>query len=142
MVFSPDSTKLAIAQTDNIVFVYKIGLEWDDKKSICNKFVHSCPITTLAWPLTRANELYYGLFDGKVKVGHLKSHKHATLYASQSYVTALATDPQGKGIITGHLDGTIRKLLFNNIQHGGIVIATHSCIPYAVSWGASVVVAG
>src|SRR3546814_11700280 len=28
MVFSPDSTKLAIAQPDNIVFVYKIGLEW------------------------------------------------------------------------------------------------------------------
>ena len=28
MAFSPDSTKLAVAQSDNIVFVYKLGSEW------------------------------------------------------------------------------------------------------------------
>ena len=28
MVFSQDSTKLAVAQSDNIVFIYKLGLEW------------------------------------------------------------------------------------------------------------------
>lgn len=28
MAFSPDSTKLAIGQTDNIVYVYRIGEEW------------------------------------------------------------------------------------------------------------------
>lgn len=32
IAFSPDSTKLAIAQTDNIVYVYKIGENWGDKK--------------------------------------------------------------------------------------------------------------
>ena len=32
MAFSPDSTKLAVAQTDNIVFVYKIGEDFGDKK--------------------------------------------------------------------------------------------------------------
>jgi WD40 repeat protein len=37
MAFSPDSSKLAIGQSDNIVFVYKVGSEWGDKKSICNK---------------------------------------------------------------------------------------------------------
>jgi len=26
--FSPDSTKLAVAQSDNIVYVYKLGLQW------------------------------------------------------------------------------------------------------------------
>ena len=26
--FSPDSSKLAVAQSDNIVFVYKLGLKW------------------------------------------------------------------------------------------------------------------
>jgi hypothetical protein len=31
-VFSPDSTKLAVAQTDNIVFVYKIGDDFGEKK--------------------------------------------------------------------------------------------------------------
>ena len=28
MAFSPDSTKIAIGQSDNIVFVYKIGEDW------------------------------------------------------------------------------------------------------------------
>lgn len=28
MAFSPDSTKIAVGQTDNIIFVYKIGEEW------------------------------------------------------------------------------------------------------------------
>ena len=28
MAFSPDSTKIAIGQTDNIIYVYKIGEDW------------------------------------------------------------------------------------------------------------------
>lgn len=38
MAFSPDSMRLAIAQSDNIVFVYKLGTDWGERKSICNKF--------------------------------------------------------------------------------------------------------
>lgn len=30
LAFSPDSTKLAVAQTDNIVFVYRVGEKWWD----------------------------------------------------------------------------------------------------------------
>lgn len=37
IAFSPDSTKLAVAQTDCIVYVYKIGSSWGEKKaSQCN----------------------------------------------------------------------------------------------------------
>ena len=32
LAFSPDSTKLAVAQTDNIVYVYKIGEDFGEKK--------------------------------------------------------------------------------------------------------------
>lgn len=28
MAFSPDSTKIAIGQSDNIIFVYRIGEDW------------------------------------------------------------------------------------------------------------------
>lgn len=28
LAFSPDSTKIAVGQTDNIIYVYKIGEEW------------------------------------------------------------------------------------------------------------------
>lgn len=62
MAFSPDSTKIAIGQSDNIIYVYKIGEDWyglsfslsrssggdgchvfhrGDKKTICNKFVQT-----------------------------------------------------------------------------------------------------
>ncbi|XP_032128861.1 intraflagellar transport protein 172 homolog [Sapajus apella] len=40
MAFSPDSTKIAIGQTD-IICVYKIGEDWGDKKVICNKFIQT-----------------------------------------------------------------------------------------------------
>lgn len=30
LCFSPDSTRLAVAQSDGIVFVYKLGLEWGE----------------------------------------------------------------------------------------------------------------
>ena len=68
MAFSPDSVKLAIAQSDNIVYVYKLGIDWGDKKSICNKFIQNSPITTLTWPHKRVNEMVFGTADGKVKI--------------------------------------------------------------------------
>jgi len=49
--FSPDGTKLAVAQSDNIVFVYKLGTDWKDKKSICNKFQQTSSVTCLTWPM-------------------------------------------------------------------------------------------
>ena len=66
MAFSPDSTKLAIAQSDSVVFVYKLGLDWDEKKSICNKFVQTSEVTCLTWPKDQSNLIVFGLADGKV----------------------------------------------------------------------------
>lgn len=68
MAFSPDSTKLALAQSDGTVFVYKLGLKWGDKKSICNKFPQATTITCMTWPNTRQSTLAFGLADGKVCV--------------------------------------------------------------------------
>lgn len=65
MAFSPDSTKLAIAQSDDIVFIYRLGLDWGEKKSICNKFQQSTSVTSMIWPSGRDNELVFGLADGK-----------------------------------------------------------------------------
>lgn len=142
MVFSPQSDKLAIAQTDNMVFVYKVGTEWGDKKSICNKFQQSCSITTIAWPSKRLNEIVYGLADGKVKVGQLKTYKPATLYETDSYVTAMCCNPAGNTIVSAHLDGSIYTFAFDSIERGANCIARHSCVPFALTWGGSIVVAG
>lgn len=68
MAFSPQNDKLAIAQSDNMVFVYKLGTEWGEKKSIVNKFQHSSSISCLVWPTKRPNDIIYGLAEGNVKV--------------------------------------------------------------------------
>ena len=116
MAFSPCSTKLAIGQSDNIVFVYKLGFEWGDKKSICNKFLQHHPVTALAWPAGRAGELAFATADGKVRVGTLKTNKASTLYAhpEQSYVVALASSPDGNGVCSGHLDGSVYVFSFSS----------------------------
>lgn len=67
MAFSPDSTKLAIAQSDAILFIYRLGSEWGEKKSICNKFQQTAPVTALVWPAERHNEVVFGGADGKVR---------------------------------------------------------------------------
>lgn len=144
LAFSPDSSKLAVAQSDNIVFIYKIGLDWGDKKSICNKFPQPCSITSLTWPNTHPNEIVFGLADGKVKVGQLRSNKPATLYVSGSYVSTVCSNPEGTAILSAHYDGSIYRFVFDDINGGPThaKIAVHTCVPYALSWGESILAAG
>ena len=146
MAWSPDSTKLAIAQSDNIAFVYKLGSEWGDKKSICNKFQQASPVTSIVWPEQRPNELVFGLAEGKVKVGQLRSNKPATLYSTDSYVVSICANQDGTAILSGHLDHRIYRFYFDAAQQrGGAAhweFCRHSCVPYALSWGEAVCVAG
>ena len=53
--FSPDSSKIAVAQSDNIVFIYKVGIEWGEKKAICNKFPVPTSVTCMTWPREHHN---------------------------------------------------------------------------------------
>ena len=145
MAYSPDSSKLAIAQSDNIVFVYKLGVEWGERKSICNKFLQQSPITCLVWPLDRPNEVVFGLAEGRVRIGNCRSNKAATLYSTESYVTALAASPDGSAIISGHNDGCIYRFCFQDGAYGPAgqnKLCQHSVPPYALAWGEAVCAAG
>jgi len=151
MAFCPDpkQPKLAIAQSDNIVFVYKWAGDsssiWNGKKSICNKFSGTSPVTSLVWPSNHPFEAVYGLAEGKVKIGQLRSNKHQTLYNAESYVVALASNPEGTGVISAHLDGSIYRYNFPDSNQSGPAytkICTHSSVPYALSWGRAICAAG
>lgn len=145
MAYSPDSTKLAIAQSDNIVFVYKLGTEWGERKSICNKFLQQSPITCLVWPLDRPNEVVFGLAEGRVRIGNCRSNKAATLYSTESYVTSLSPSPDGSAIISGHNDGSIYCFCFQDGQYGPAgqnKLCTHPVPPYALAWGEAICAAG
>lgn len=93
--FSPDSQKVAVAQSDNIVYIYKIGVEWGDKKSICNKFPMPAAVTCMVWPRDRNNEIVFGLADGKVRAGVLKVNKSNVLYQTDVYVVSIACSRDG-----------------------------------------------
>nr|XP_032825685.1 intraflagellar transport protein 172 homolog [Petromyzon marinus] len=142
MAFSPDSTKIAVGQTDNIIFVYKIGEEWGDKKVICNKFVQTSAVTVLIWPMEHA--IVFGLAEGKVRLANVKTNKSSTIYGADSYVVSLTANSSGKGILSGHADGTIVRYFFDDEGSGESQgkIVTHSCPPYALAWGASGPLAG
>ncbi|XP_076872854.1 intraflagellar transport protein 172 homolog [Brachyhypopomus gauderio] len=141
MAFSPDSTKIGIAQTDNIIFVYKIGEEWGDKKVICNKFVQTSAVTCLLWPVD--NSIVFGLAEGKIRIANTKTNKSSTIYRTESYVVSLTSNVSGKGILSGHADGTVVQYCFDDDGSGEsqVKLLTHPCPPYALAWGTNSIIA-
>jgi intraflagellar transport protein 172 len=88
--FSPASQKIAVAQSDNIIYIYKIGAEWGDRKSICNTFSMPSAVTCLVWPRYIVSEIILVLAEGKVHTGVLKINKSNVLYQTDVYVVSIA----------------------------------------------------
>ncbi|XP_076011253.1 intraflagellar transport protein 172 homolog [Genypterus blacodes] len=141
LAFSPDSTKIAIGQSDNIIFVYRIGEDWGDKKAICNKFVQTSAVTCLLWPAE--NSIVYGLADGKVRLANTQTNKSSNIY-DVDYVVSLASNVSGKGILSGHADGTVVRYFFDDEGSGESQgkLLVHPCPPYALAWGANSIMVG
>lgn len=142
LAFSPDSTKIAVAQTDNIIFIYKIGEDWGEKKVICNKFIQQCAVTCLVWPPDCPN-IIFGCSDGKVRMGNTKTNKSSTLYNTDSYVVSLTHNVSGKGILSGHADGSIVRFFIENDDSGEAQgkVCKHACPPYALAWSTNSIIA-
>uniref|UniRef100_F6S4V7 Intraflagellar transport protein 172 homolog n=1 Tax=Ornithorhynchus anatinus TaxID=9258 RepID=F6S4V7_ORNAN len=141
MAFSPDSIKIAVGQTDNIIYVYKIGEDWGDKKAICNKFVQTSAVTCLLWPAEHI--IVFGLAEGKVRLANIKTNKSSTIYGTDSYVVSLTSNISGKGILSGHADGTIVRYFFDDEGSGESQgkLVSHPCPPYALAWASNSIVA-
>uniref|UniRef100_A0A665WJH3 Intraflagellar transport protein 172 homolog n=1 Tax=Echeneis naucrates TaxID=173247 RepID=A0A665WJH3_ECHNA len=124
MAFSPDSTKIAIGQSDNIIFIYRIGEDWGDKKAICNKFVQTV--------------------SKYVRLANTQTNKSSTIYGTESCVVSLAANVSGKGILSGHADGTIVRYFFDDEGSGDSQgkLLMHPCPPYAMAWGANSIMVG
>ncbi|XP_060519882.1 intraflagellar transport protein 172 homolog [Cylas formicarius] len=136
IAFGPDSTKIAVAQSDCIVYVYKIGEKWNEKKAICNKFPQSSPVTCITW-LT-CGPIICGLQDGKVRALQTKTNKSHSLFASDSFVVSLAPNSKGTGFLSGHIDGNIIRF-FVTIDHNEENdtqgrAALHPVPPFALAW--------
>ena len=142
ILFDPESIRLAVAQTDKIIFIYTLGLIWGDEKKITNKFEQVISPTCMIWSKMNIKEIYFGLSNGEIKLTIIDKNISKTLYNSESPCVSISTSLDGKFIISGHRDSTI--LIYNiqnSIQHK---LCSHSCIPKCLSWGAasSILVAG
>ena len=140
LAFSPDGVRLAVAQSDNIVFVFKLGATWGEKKSICNKFLQQQPVTAVTWPPDSPSTLYIGMADGRVKAGSLRTNKSSPIYAGDAFVYSLASAaraddaPEAAGasrtiVVAGHLDGTLIVLA----EASKRTLAVHPCPPTALA---------
>ncbi|KAH7719861.1 IKI3 protein [Aphelenchoides avenae] len=128
VAFSPDSTRLAVGQTDNIVFVYRLGETWDEKKVICNKFAQSSSVSAMSWP--EENRLVIGLIDGRVRSAQSSNNKCSTLYNTGLLVTALAHHPNRHSFLSAHEDGSI--ILFSFDSRTQARVCVHSTAPYSI----------
>uniref|UniRef100_A0A3Q1AR83 Intraflagellar transport protein 172 homolog n=1 Tax=Amphiprion ocellaris TaxID=80972 RepID=A0A3Q1AR83_AMPOC len=131
MAFSPDSTKIAIGQSDNIIFVYRIGEDWGDKKAICNKFVQTVRLSFIKchFLILSLVEYYFISF----------------MLLSLSFVQSLfCFSISGKGILSGHADSTVVRYFFDDEGSGESQgkLLIHPCPPYALAWGANSIMVG
>uniref|UniRef100_T1GRP5 Anaphase-promoting complex subunit 4 WD40 domain-containing protein n=1 Tax=Megaselia scalaris TaxID=36166 RepID=T1GRP5_MEGSC len=124
---------LAIAQSDCIVFVYKFGDSWNDKKVICNKFVQPTAVTTLIW--LSSGPIIAGLDNGKVRALHCKTNKSQTLYNGESLTISLSSNSKGNGFLSGHDDGTvIRFYVSDEGAEASGKLLQHHVPPIALAW--------
>ncbi|CAH2091146.1 unnamed protein product [Euphydryas editha] len=101
LAFSENSELLGVAQSDNMVFVYRVGADWSGKKVICNKF----PLTGSPLQLLPSeNGFYTGTSDGKIRSLDCKSNKSSSLWSAGACCVSLA---RGEGLASGHVDGTL-----------------------------------
>ena len=150
LAFSPDSTLLAVAQSDSIVFVYRLGLEWGEKKAIRHKLSQTSPVTCVAWPNTSSQGvelITFATLDGSVKVGMLKANKSHVLYTHEHPAVSMCTSRDNNKVLSGHLDGTVFQYVFEASDDGAEVagakrLFTHSCAPYMLAWAESICCAG
>ncbi|OQV16936.1 Intraflagellar transport protein 172-like protein [Hypsibius exemplaris] len=119
IAFSPDSTKLAVAQSDAVVFVYRLPKEKDKSElAVVFKYPQSSPVTAVTW-MAKGN-LIFGLQDGSVR--HASSSKRSdSINESGSQVITAVGNNQGSVLLTGHLDGSVHtytadKESFRNIR--------------------------
>ena len=132
IAFSPDSTKLAVCQTDCIIFVYNLGRNWGDKKVICNKFEQNFPVTAMIWPNKKVNELFFGVADGKIKKAILKNNTAQALYSTGSFVVAMSYNYENTCIISSHMDNSV--FLYNIEKNSSNKICSTPTISYCLSF--------
>ncbi|KFG62532.1 putative intraflagellar transport protein [Toxoplasma gondii RUB] len=113
LALSPDASRVAVAQSDNMVVVYHLGLAKTDKKVVYRKFPTTAPVASVLWPSDVAATFFYGQIDGRVRVAHVDLNKAGTLFDRKSPLICFDCERSGTLLATGHADGSIQLCSLN-----------------------------
>ncbi|KEP60146.1 UNVERIFIED_CONTAM: intraflagellar transport protein 172, putative [Hammondia hammondi] len=114
LALSPDASRVAVAQSDNMVVVYHVGLAKTDKKVVYRKFPTTAPAASVVWPSEVADTFFYGQIDGRVRVAHVELNKAGTLFDRKSPVICFDCERSGRLLASGHADGSIQLCSMNS----------------------------
>ena len=98
----------------------------------------------LIWVQNRPHEVVYGLLNGTVKRGCLKSNKSKILYKEDSPMLSMASHCKGKGVTSAHSNGCIYVHMFIDEKRdsGSMKVTQHSSMINTIAWGRSIFVGG
>ena len=134
ILFNPDGTELAISQSDNIINIYKLGLNWEENKSIINKFELEAKPNCMIWSRTNTKEILFGLSNGEIRICLLeKNNTTNLLYKHTLNCVSISSSLDRKYIISGHKDCVI--LIYNIENHEVKKLVNHTCIPTCLAFG-------
>lgn len=102
IAFSSDSNKLAVAQSDCAIFVYRIGDSIGEKKSLLAKYSLPSSCTCLVY---HDAGIIFGSADGKIKLIANSSNRMSGIIASNSMVISISIS--GNNLVAGFLAGAI-----------------------------------
>ena len=133
ILFNPSSDKLAVSQSDDIVYIYYMGLNWGEPKNIINKYEiigNNCMI----WSNTNPKEIIFGSSNGKILIGLLdENNTIKELYNHKFSCISLSSSLDGNYIISGHKDSSI--IIYNRQTSEIKKLIEHSTIPSCLTWG-------
>jgi intraflagellar transport protein 172 len=133
LAFSPDSKILTIAQSDNILYSYKVGAEFGEKKSICSKILLDSSPSIIQWPSNQLFEFFFGDNDGKISLAKIKKHSAKVLYETGSYCVSLSLDSSNTQLVSGHLDKSI--FIYSLSSNRKKLLTTAMTVPTALGIG-------
>jgi intraflagellar transport protein 172 len=133
IIFNPESTKLAIAQSDNSIIIYDLELNLSNKNLIYNKLELKAKPKCIVWSKINTKDIIIGLSDGEIMTGLVDNKISKFLYSHQSPCISISSSFDGKYIISGHKDTSI--LIFNSETSIAQKLFHHSCPPTCLAWG-------
>ncbi|XP_055351104.1 intraflagellar transport protein 172 homolog isoform X2 [Paramacrobiotus metropolitanus] len=134
MDFAPDSLRLAVGQSDEVVYVYRLPKERDKSElAVVGKYAQFSPVTCLLW--TSRGTLVYGLQDGKIRCAS-GSKNSDTLHQTDVTVVQVLANQAGTVLVSAHNDGSIFTYVLDNetFQHAKKILTSPrptSCVTFA-----------